>query len=218
MSDALQKQDVIVQMQADLKRALEKPKEQRRWVMVLDLRKCVGCHACTISCVAENKLPPGVVYRPVLEEEIGTYPNVTQRFMPRPCMQCDNPPCTPVCPVNATYKNDDGVVVVDYDQCIGCQYCAMACPYGVRYFNKDEGVVEKCTLCTHLVERGEEPACVKVCSAKARIFGDIDDPNSKVSKAIQKAGSANVHTLADVGNHPSVHYVLHRKIATWRSG
>lgn len=135
MSDAPQKQDVIVQMQADLKRALAKPKEQRRWVMVIDLRKCVGCHACTISCVAENKLPPGVVYRPVLEEEIGTYPNVTQRFMPRPCMQCDNPPCTPVCPVNATYKNADGVVVVDYDQCIGCRYCITACPYGARTFD-----------------------------------------------------------------------------------
>jgi molybdopterin-containing oxidoreductase family iron-sulfur binding subunit len=135
MSDAPQKQDVLVRMQADLKRALDKPKDQRRWVMVLDLRKCVGCHACTISCVAENKLPPGVVYRPVLEEEIGTYPNVTRRFMPRPCMQCDNPPCTPVCPVNATYKNDDGVVIVDYDQCIGCRYCITACPYAARTFD-----------------------------------------------------------------------------------
>lgn len=135
MSDAPQKQDVLVQMQADLKRALEKPKDQRRWVMVLDLRKCVGCHACTISCVAENKLPAGVVYRPVLEEEIGTYPNVTRRFMPRPCMQCDNPPCTPVCPVNATYRNDDGVVIVDYEQCIGCRYCITACPYAARTFD-----------------------------------------------------------------------------------
>ncbi len=127
--------DVLIRMQADLRRALQKPVSQRRWVMVLDLRKCVGCHACTISCVAENKLPPGVVYRPVLEEEIGLYPNVTRRFTPKPCMQCDNPPCVPVCPVNATYKNEDGVVVIDYEQCIGCRYCVTACPYASRTFD-----------------------------------------------------------------------------------
>jgi len=138
MSDALVKEDVLTRMQADLRRALQKPKSERRWVMVIDLRKCVGCHACTIACVAENKLPPGVVYRPVLEEEIGAYPNVTARFTPRPCMQCDNPPCTPVCPVNATYKNSDGVVIIDYDQCIGCRYCITACPYGARTFDFGE--------------------------------------------------------------------------------
>ncbi len=128
-------QDVLVRMQAELERALEKPRAQRRWVMVIDLRRCVGCHACTISCIAENKLPPGVVYRPVLEEELGVYPNVTRRFVPRPCMQCDEPPCTSVCPVSATWKNGDGVVVVDYEQCIGCRYCITACPYAARTFD-----------------------------------------------------------------------------------
>ncbi|GAB4410153.1 MAG: 4Fe-4S dicluster domain-containing protein [Anaerolineae bacterium] len=127
--------DYLERMRQDLLRALQKPREQRRWVMVIDLRKCVGCHACTIACVAENKLPPGVVYRPVLEEEIGTYPHVTRRFIPRPCMQCEKPPCVPVCPVEATYTNKDGVVVVDYDQCIGCRYCITACPYGARTFD-----------------------------------------------------------------------------------
>ena len=124
--------DLIILMQGDVRRALQKKPEERRWVMAIDLRKCVGCHACTIACVAENKLPPGVVYRPVIEEEFGTYPLVTRRFIPRPCMQCDNPPCTPVCPVNATYTNDEGVVVVDYEQCIGCRACIVACPYGAR--------------------------------------------------------------------------------------
>ena len=124
--------DVLLRMQMELARALKKPPSERRWVMVIDLRKCVGCHACTIACVAENKLPPGVVYRPVIEKEIGTYPNVSRLFVPRPCMQCEKPPCTPVCPVNATYTNEEGVVVVDYEQCIGCRACITACPYGAR--------------------------------------------------------------------------------------
>jgi molybdopterin-containing oxidoreductase family iron-sulfur binding subunit len=124
--------DVLERMRVELVRALQKPAEERRWVMVIDLRRCIGCHACTIACVAENKLPPGVVYRPVLEEETGRYPNVLRRFIPRPCMQCENPPCTPVCPVEATYTNKEGVVVVDYEQCIGCRACLTACPYGAR--------------------------------------------------------------------------------------
>jgi len=127
--------DLLLRMQADLRRALAKPAHLRRWVMAIDLRRCIGCHACTIACVAENKLPPGIVYRPVLEEEIGTYPNVSRRFLPRPCMQCENPPCVPVCPVGATYRRADGIVAMNYDQCIGCRYCVTACPYGARTFD-----------------------------------------------------------------------------------
>jgi Fe-S-cluster-containing dehydrogenase component len=125
-------EDVLLRMQRDLKKAMAKPVEERSWVMVIDTRKCVGCHACTIACVAENNLPPGVVYRPVIEEEFGEYPNVQRRFTPRPCMQCDEPPCVPVCPVNATWKRVDGIVAIDYDKCIGCRYCLTACPYGAR--------------------------------------------------------------------------------------
>ena len=124
--------DPLVRMQAELRRAMAKPVEQRKWMMVIDTRKCVGCCACTVACIAENKLPPGVVYRPVVQEEIGTFPNVQLRFFPRPCMQCDNPPCVPVCPVTATWKRPDGIVAIDYDKCIGCRYCMAACPYGAR--------------------------------------------------------------------------------------
>jgi molybdopterin-containing oxidoreductase family iron-sulfur binding subunit len=128
----------LLRMQRDLQRALAKPVEQRRWGMVIDLRKCVGCSACTIACKAENRLPPGVVYRPVVEEEIGEYPNVSRRFVPRPCMQCDNPPCVPVCPVGATYKRPDGIVEINYEQCIGCRYCVTACPYSARTFDSGD--------------------------------------------------------------------------------
>ena len=128
-------EDVIVRMMRDLQRALKKPLAERRWSMVIDLRKCVGCDSCTISCAAENKLPPGVVYRPVLKEEIGAYPNVSERYTPRPCMQCSKPPCVDVCPLSATWKRDDGVVVIDYDQCIWCRYCITACPYSARTFD-----------------------------------------------------------------------------------
>ncbi|MEI7449620.1 MAG: 4Fe-4S dicluster domain-containing protein [Desulfomonile sp.] len=125
-------EDVVVRMQRELVKAMAKPVEQRHWNMVIDIRKCVGCYACTIGCIAENKLPPGVVYRPVTTQELGEYPNVQIRFMPRPCMQCNNPSCVPVCPVKATWKRPDGIVVVDYDKCIGCRYCLNACPYGAR--------------------------------------------------------------------------------------
>lgn len=130
--EALAEGNNLERMMADLQRAMKKPVQQRKWVMVIDLQKCIGCKACTVSCVAENNLPPGVVYRPVVEEEIGEYPNVRKRFTPRPCMHCDNPPCTPVCPVKATYKRPDGIVAVDYELCIGCRYCLTACPYNAR--------------------------------------------------------------------------------------
>ena len=194
MSDAPQKQDVLVRMQADLKRALDKPRNQRRWVMVLDLRKCVGCHACTISCVAENKLPPGVVYRPVLEDEIGTYPNVTRRFIPRPCMQCDNPPCTDVCPVNATYKNDDGVVMVDYNQCIGCRYCVTACPYGARTFDFGDTYTKGTPEAAGLIV-GQSTA---------------DDYERAASFEYSEAHSRTSDEESPIGNVRKCHFCLHR--------
>jgi molybdopterin-containing oxidoreductase family iron-sulfur binding subunit len=132
------REDVLIRMQRDLERALQKPLKKRRWAMVIDTRKCVGCSACTIGCVLENKLPPGVVYRPVIDIEVGTYPNVTRKFLPRPCMQCDNPPCVPVCPVRATWKREDGIVAIDYNTCIGCRYCITACPYQARTFDFGE--------------------------------------------------------------------------------
>ena len=100
----MEREDVLFTLQRDLEKALQKPPEKRRWGMLIDTRKCIGCHACTIGCVAEYKLPPGVVYRPVIDKESGTFPNVKRSFLPRPCFQCEKPSCVPVCPVNATKK------------------------------------------------------------------------------------------------------------------
>lgn len=135
LPEAVEGEHDIKRMMEDLRRALGKPVHERSWAMVIDLRKCTGCNGCNIACVVENKLPPGVTYRPVLTLTRGTYPNVARTFVPRPCMQCDDPPCVPVCPVKATWKRDDGIVEIDYDQCIGCRYCITACPYGARSFD-----------------------------------------------------------------------------------
>jgi molybdopterin-containing oxidoreductase family iron-sulfur binding subunit len=131
--------DILITMQADLERALGRPAADRRWAMVVDLRKCVGCHACTVACASEHKLPPKLQYRPVLEQERGTYPRVTRTFLPKPCMHCDKPACVDACPAKpekATRKETAGVaagsVSIDYERCLGCGACAKACPYGAR--------------------------------------------------------------------------------------
>lgn len=186
--------DVLLRMQEELARALQKPPSERRWVMVIDLRKCVGCHACTIACVAENKLPPGVVYRPVIEKEIGKYPNVSRLFIPRPCMQCEKPPCTPVCPVNATYTNEEGVVVVDYEQCIGCRACITACPYGARVSDFGYTYTEDTPVADGLIV-GREKADDYERASNFEYGKEYDRPKSHGSP---------------IGNARKCHFCLHR--------
>ena len=142
LSSQIPQDELIFRMQRELQSALEKPLSERKWAMVIDQRKCVGCHSCTVACKAENKLPLGVVYRPVIEEEHGTFPYVSLKILARPCMHCSNAPCTKVCPVGATFTREDGIVAIDYQKCIGCRYCISACPYDARTFDWGEFYTE----------------------------------------------------------------------------
>ena len=181
------------------------PTEKKRYGMVIDTRKCVGCMSCTISCKMEN----GVTYDGfrswVDMTERGVFPKVKRNFIPKLCNHCENAPCVTVCPVKASYKNEDGIVLVNQKRCIGCGYCIVACPYSARYLHEGLKVADKCTFCDHRVEMGLEPACVHNCMGKARIFGDLNDPQSEISQYITLNG---VQTLRpDLGTNPHVFYI-----------
>lgn len=187
--------------------------------MLIDLKKCVGCHACAVACKEAHGTPPGITRSHVKREFEGEYPDATMHIVPMLCMHCENPPCVEACPTEgATYKREDGIVVVDKEKCIGCKYCMMACPYGVRDWNKASKTVEKCTLCGHLTANGELPACVKSCSAGARFYGDLDDPNSDVSKELAKYDAADIHELPNVGNNPCTKYIMTSMHGEWMEG
>lgn len=197
-----------------------------KYGMLLDLKRCIGCHTCTITCKTENYTRPGIFWNQVITQELGEYPSVSKYFLPRMCMQCENPSCVEVCPTGASLKRDDGVVTIDEEKCAGCKYCIVACPYGARYLNVDNGgyygkellpnerigyqehkvgVVTKCDFCLDRLERGEQPACVKSCIAEARIFGDLSDPESQISRLIR--AKHGFQLMKELGNDPSVYYL-----------
>jgi Fe-S-cluster-containing dehydrogenase component len=205
------------------------------WVMVIDQSKCIGCGYCTLACQAHNDINPDIQWNRV--DPAGQV-NGKDVFLPRPCMQCSKAPCVDVCPVKASYYRADGIVMMDYDRCIGCRYCEVACPYQARSFNwkafdgpnpavpkwgqpevarRPRGVVEKCAFCYQRIDRGlaqglqpgtdadATPACVVACPTGARIFGDVNDPKSNVSKALD--GQVTYRLRESLGTDPRVYYI-----------
>ena len=199
--------------------------------LVIDLNVCVGCHACVTSCKQWNTSgtagaladlnpyasePNGTFFNRVQTFEVGEYPNTQTVHFPKSCLHCEDPPCVPVCPTGASYKREsDGIVLVDYDKCIGCKYCSWACPYGAREFDEERKVMSKCTLCVDRIydkaipEPQRKPSCVIACPSNARLFGDIHDPASEVSVAIQER--AGYQLMPEWGTNPANHYLPRRK-------
>ena len=213
----------------------ETPSGGRQWAMVIDQNKCTGCGYCVMACRAHNDVSPSITWNPVLESGQVAGKKV---FLARPCMQCTKAPCVEVCPVGASYYRPDGIVMMDYDRCIGCRYCEVACPYGARSFNwkqftgpnpavpewgepevprRPRGVPEKCAFCYERIDRGLKlgltpgvdkdatPACVNVCPTNARMFGDLNDPESNVSKLL--AEHSTYRLREDLGTGPRVYYI-----------
>ena len=194
--------------------------------MTIDLKRCIGCFGCTIACKAENATPPKVFWNRVLVNEEGKYPTARQVFFPIQCNHCQEAPCLRVCPSGATHQRADGIVLIDYDKCVGCRACMTACPYQQRSFLRQIGTyypghltdfervgyakypiktVTKCTFCAHRVDEGLEPACVQTCITKARNFGDLDDPESAVCLAMRNRHSFTLRS--ELGTLPSVIYL-----------
>jgi Fe-S-cluster-containing dehydrogenase component/formate-dependent nitrite reductase membrane component NrfD len=148
----------------------------------IDLRKCIGCHACTIACKAEHQIPIGVNRCWVKTVEQGTFPRTQRFFLPVLCNQCDDAPCMRICPTNALFKRRDGIVDLNGDACIGCRACMAACPYDQLFIDPGTRTAEKCNFCANRVENQLLPACVSVCPTECRIFGDLDDPASEVAR------------------------------------
>ncbi|MGE5264189.1 MAG: 4Fe-4S dicluster domain-containing protein [Acidobacteriota bacterium] len=157
-----------------------------KYAKIIDNRKCIGCHACSVACKEENQVPLGVFRTWVKYVEKGKFPNTRRHFQVTRCNQCENPPCVRICPTAAMYRRPDGIVEFDADQCIGCKACLEACPYDAIYVDPETHTAAKCHFCAHRIDRGLEPACVIVCPERAIIVGDMDDPNSQVSQLLAR--------------------------------
>lgn len=214
-----------------------------RWGMVIDRKKCIGCYACVVACKQSHSLPPEVWWARLLISETGTYPTVTKQILPILCNHCKEPACVDVCPTGATTQREDGLVFINADKCVGCRYCAIACPYQARTYHADKRkeywpgqgltllermgrevlyplqpkTAIKCNFCVERVDDGlrralqpgidwdATPVCVNVCPVTARVFGDLDDPSSNVSKLIRERKGYQLHP--EYGTDPSVYYI-----------
>ena len=171
----------------------------------IDLRKCIGCHACTIACKVEHQIPVGVNRCWVKTVEKGTFPDTRRFFFPVLCNQCEDAPCVRICPTNTLYRRRDGIVDFNQQSCIGCRACMEACPYDQLFIDPNTHTAEKCNFCANRVENQLQPACVIVCPTECRIFGDLDDPTSEVSRIFQR--EAFMVRKPEKGTGPKVLYL-----------
>lgn len=178
--------------------ASEPAEKQAAYALVIDTTKCVGCGACEEACTLRNHLPADQSYIHILSRGEGE----NERFLPVQCQHCADPPCARVCPTQATYIRDDGVVLINEKLCVGCKYCIEACPYQARIFDEERGVADKCWLCLDLVLGGGEPACVQACVWEARLFGRTDDPDSQVAQLLASGQARPLHP--ELGTEPAV--------------
>ncbi|MFQ6370642.1 4Fe-4S dicluster domain-containing protein [Shewanella sp. YIC-542] len=183
----------------------------KKYVMVYDENKCIGCQACNIACRSENKVPEGVSRLQVrVEGPYGEMPLLHFKYNRVSCQQCEDAPCVKVCPTGAAYVTEDGIVSIKKDKCVGCQYCIAACPYKVRFINPENHVAEKCNFCADTrLARGEQPACVTVCPTNALVFGDVNAPGSEVAKLLNS--TATYREKVHLGTKPRVFRIPARK-------
>jgi Fe-S-cluster-containing dehydrogenase component len=173
--------------------------------MAIDTKKCVGCSDCVVACQTENQVPIGYCRDWVVEVTDGTYPQLELELRSERCNQCGNAPCVRCCPTGASHKVDSGIVLVTKNKCIGCGACIQSCPYDARYSHPD-GHVDKCTFCHHRVEVGEQPACVEACPTKCMYFGDLEDPNSDVSKVLKTRKYKTL--IPEAGTEPYLYFLM----------
>ena len=175
--------------------------------MLIDLRKCVGCHACTIACQNEHELPFNLKYCKVKKVgPKGQYPHLTSYNITLGCMHCEDAPCVDGCPTGASHHRPDGIVAVDPTKCVGCGFCMVVCPYGARQMNEETGIVEKCSMCYERLEEGMVTRCVETCQLKARYVGDLDDPDSEIVRLIHQHNAQVLEP--QLGTKPSVYYIM----------
>lgn len=176
-----------------------------RYAMAIDAERCIGCQACMVACKTENELPPGYFRLRMRAVVVGTFPNLRGEFRMEQCFHCEQSPCVSVCPTGATYKTANGLVKIDPEKCTGCKACVTACPYEMRYIHPD-GYADKCTFCEHRLAEGRVPACVETCPTGARVFGDLDDNASTLSKALRAAGKVDV-LKPEANTKPKLYYL-----------
>ena len=190
-----------------------KDSKSKKYGMVIDTSKCIDCKACMVACKVENNVSEGF-WRNWIRPSWDISDSRKIEFQPGQCMQCDTPSCVAACPVDATYKQTDGLVAIDPTRCIGCGNCLTACPYNARYRDPGSRRADKCDFCENRLKRGEDPACVVTCPTKVRTFGDLNDPDSEVSRLVKEEKLVRVNA-PHVNTRPNIYYREGTRLLDW---